>query len=159
MHGMEVGVVANNGVLSADGVLKASHFVALCNQRHVPIVFFQVTPAAMWSSDGCAAVDGVLFGATQNTSGDERTVSGPAAGRFMKDVAKLVRRCVDCTSDLSPSFPSCLSVSSSSCKPPLHGLHLSRSSSNTIVTASLVGCVADERRRVLTSAHGDVHRW
>jgi hypothetical protein len=101
---MEVGVVANNGVLSADGVLKASHFVALCNQRHVPIVFFQVTPTAMWSSDRCAAVDGVLFGATQNTSGDERTVSGPAAGRFMKDVAKLVRRCVDCTSDLSPSL-------------------------------------------------------
>ncbi|XP_070410408.1 methylcrotonoyl-CoA carboxylase beta chain, mitochondrial isoform X3 [Nothobranchius furzeri] len=42
-----VGIVANNGVLSRDAALKGSHFVQLCDQRDVPLLFLQNTaPAA-----------------------------------------------------------------------------------------------------------------
>ena len=36
-----VGVLANNGPMTTDAALKASHFVQLCSQREIPIVFFQ----------------------------------------------------------------------------------------------------------------------
>jgi len=40
-------MVANNGVLSYEAALKGSHFVQLCNQRDIPLVFLQNTaPAA-----------------------------------------------------------------------------------------------------------------
>lgn len=38
-----VGIVANNGELSHDASLKGSHFVQLCSQRSIPILFFQNT--------------------------------------------------------------------------------------------------------------------
>ncbi|XP_072245076.1 methylcrotonoyl-CoA carboxylase beta chain, mitochondrial [Leuresthes tenuis] len=47
IHGHLVGMVANNGVLSYEAALKGSHFVQLCNQRDIPLVFLQNTaPAA-----------------------------------------------------------------------------------------------------------------
>jgi len=39
--GMPVGVVANNGVLFSESAQKAAHFIDLCDQRSVPIVFLQ----------------------------------------------------------------------------------------------------------------------
>ncbi len=39
--GMPVGIVANNGVLFSESALKAAHFVQLCSQRKVPLVFLQ----------------------------------------------------------------------------------------------------------------------
>ena len=41
LHGLLVGIVANNGVLFSESALKATHFIELCNQRGVPLVFLQ----------------------------------------------------------------------------------------------------------------------
>jgi acetyl-CoA carboxylase carboxyltransferase component len=41
IHGMPVGIVANNGVLFSESALKATHFIELCNFRNVPLVFLQ----------------------------------------------------------------------------------------------------------------------
>jgi 3-methylcrotonyl-CoA carboxylase beta subunit len=41
IHGYPVGIVANNGILFAESALKGAHFVELCNQRNVPLVFLQ----------------------------------------------------------------------------------------------------------------------
>jgi len=41
LHGFPVGIVANNGVLFSESALKATHFIELCNQRRVPLVFLQ----------------------------------------------------------------------------------------------------------------------
>ncbi len=39
--GIPVGIVANNGLLFGESALKAAHFVQLCGQRRVPLVFLQ----------------------------------------------------------------------------------------------------------------------
>ncbi|HEY6934227.1 MAG TPA: carboxyl transferase domain-containing protein [Marmoricola sp.] len=39
--GHEVGIVANNGILFSESSLKGAHFVELCNQRRIPLVFLQ----------------------------------------------------------------------------------------------------------------------
>ncbi|MEY4615754.1 MAG: hypothetical protein RJB66_714 [Pseudomonadota bacterium] len=39
--GMPVGIIANNGVLFSESALKASHFIELCEQREIPLVFLQ----------------------------------------------------------------------------------------------------------------------
>jgi hypothetical protein len=39
--GYPVGIVANNGVLFSESALKGAHFVELCAQRRVPLVFLQ----------------------------------------------------------------------------------------------------------------------
>ena len=36
-----MGIVGNNGAMTGEAALKASHFVQLCSQRDVPIVFLQ----------------------------------------------------------------------------------------------------------------------
>ena len=41
VHGYPVGIVANNGILFAESALKGAHFIELCNQRDVPLVFLQ----------------------------------------------------------------------------------------------------------------------
>jgi 3-methylcrotonyl-CoA carboxylase beta subunit len=39
--GMPVGIVANNGILFSESALKAAHFIELCCQRNIPLVFLQ----------------------------------------------------------------------------------------------------------------------
>lgn len=39
--GYPVGIVANNGVLFSQGALKGAHFVQLCAQRKIPLIFLQ----------------------------------------------------------------------------------------------------------------------
>ncbi|KFP45269.1 hypothetical protein N324_12188, partial [Chlamydotis macqueenii] len=72
VEGRLVGIVANNGELSHDASLKGSHFVQLCSQRSIPILFFQNTAphtaeptsisqvlkaqASMMAAVACAAV-------------------------------------------------------------------------------------------------------
>lgn len=41
IHGFPVGIVANNGVLFAESARKGAHFVELCAQRGIPLVFLQ----------------------------------------------------------------------------------------------------------------------
>ena len=39
--GIPVGLIGNNGVIFSESSLKAAHFVELCSQRHIPLVFLQ----------------------------------------------------------------------------------------------------------------------
>jgi 3-methylcrotonyl-CoA carboxylase beta subunit len=39
--GRQVGIVANNGILFSESALKGAHFIELCNQRGIPLVFLQ----------------------------------------------------------------------------------------------------------------------
>jgi 3-methylcrotonyl-CoA carboxylase beta subunit len=41
IHGHPVGILANQGILFSDSALKAAHFVELCDQREVPLLFLQ----------------------------------------------------------------------------------------------------------------------
>jgi len=41
IHGYPVGIVANNGILFSESSLKGAHFVELCGQRGIPLVFLQ----------------------------------------------------------------------------------------------------------------------
>ena len=41
IHGYPVGIVANNGILFSESALKGGHFVELCNQRNIPLIFLQ----------------------------------------------------------------------------------------------------------------------
>ncbi|HJQ05550.1 MAG TPA: carboxyl transferase domain-containing protein [Nocardioides sp.] len=41
IYGREVGIVANNGILFSESALKGAHFVELCNQRGIPLLFLQ----------------------------------------------------------------------------------------------------------------------
>ncbi|MBC7705715.1 MAG: methylcrotonoyl-CoA carboxylase [Rhodoferax sp.] len=41
IEGMPVGIIANNGILFSESALKATHFIELCCQRKVPLIFLQ----------------------------------------------------------------------------------------------------------------------
>jgi 3-methylcrotonyl-CoA carboxylase beta subunit/propionyl-CoA carboxylase len=41
LHGLLIGIIANNGVLFSESALKATHFMELCNLRGIPLVFLQ----------------------------------------------------------------------------------------------------------------------
>ena len=41
VHGYLVGIVANNGILFSESSLKGAHFIELCGQRKIPLVFLQ----------------------------------------------------------------------------------------------------------------------
>ena len=41
IHGMPIGIVANNGILFSESALKGAHFIELCCQRRIPLLFLQ----------------------------------------------------------------------------------------------------------------------
>ena len=41
LHGYPVGILANNGVLFSESSMKGAHFIELCNQRRIPLLFMQ----------------------------------------------------------------------------------------------------------------------
>lgn len=41
IEGHPVGIVANNGVLFSESALKGAHFIQLCDQRRIPLIFLQ----------------------------------------------------------------------------------------------------------------------
>ena len=41
LHGYPVGILANQGILFSESSLKAAHFIELCGQRGIPLVFLQ----------------------------------------------------------------------------------------------------------------------
>ena len=41
LYGLPVGIVANNGILFSESALKGAHFIQLCDQRNIPLVFLQ----------------------------------------------------------------------------------------------------------------------
>ncbi|WP_420111447.1 carboxyl transferase domain-containing protein [Pseudactinotalea sp.] len=61
IHGHPVGIVANNGVLLSASALKGTHFIELCDQRGIPLLFLQNISGFMVGSDaeaGGIAKDG-----------------------------------------------------------------------------------------------------
>ena len=53
--GFQVGIIANNGIIFSSDALKATHFIELCEQRRVPLLFLQNTTGYMVGSDSEAA--------------------------------------------------------------------------------------------------------
>ncbi|KAG8741882.1 hypothetical protein FRC12_015520 [Ceratobasidium sp. 428] len=72
VHGYPVGIIANNGILFSPSALKATHFIELCSQRKIPLLFL-------------VNVTGYMVG------------SKAEKGGIAKDGAKMVRAvaCVD----------------------------------------------------------------
>jgi len=50
-----VGIIANNGIIFSESALKATHFIELCEQRRVPLLFLQNTSGYMVGRDSEAA--------------------------------------------------------------------------------------------------------
>ena len=42
LYGMPIGIIGNNGVLFSESAMKGTHFVELCCQRKIPLLFLQV---------------------------------------------------------------------------------------------------------------------
>ncbi|MCZ2402496.1 methylcrotonoyl-CoA carboxylase [Paenarthrobacter sp. Z7-10] len=51
LHGHPVGIIANNGVLFSESALKGAHFIELCDQRGVPLIFLQNLSGFMVGKD------------------------------------------------------------------------------------------------------------
>ena len=61
IHGMRVGILANNGILFSQSALKGAHFIELCCQRKIPLLFLQNITGFMVGKDyeaGGIAKDG-----------------------------------------------------------------------------------------------------
>jgi Acetyl-CoA carboxylase, carboxyltransferase component (subunits alpha and beta) len=41
LYGMPVGIIANNGILFSESAQKGAHFIELCTQRNIPLIFLQ----------------------------------------------------------------------------------------------------------------------
>lgn len=41
IYGQPVGIIGNNGILFNESALKGAHFIELCSQRKIPLVFLQ----------------------------------------------------------------------------------------------------------------------
>ena len=41
IQGIPVGILGNNGILFSESALKAAHFIELCCQRRIPLLFLQ----------------------------------------------------------------------------------------------------------------------
>lgn len=51
LYNMPLGIVANNGILFSESTLKAVHFIELCSQRKIPILFLQNITGFMIGSE------------------------------------------------------------------------------------------------------------
>jgi 3-methylcrotonyl-CoA carboxylase beta subunit len=76
--GYPVGIVANNGVLFSESALKATHFIELCNQRRVPLVFLQNITGFMvgrrFENEGIARHGAKMVAAVSNANVPKFTV-------------------------------------------------------------------------------------
>ncbi len=72
VEGIPVGIVANNGVLFSESAVKGAHFVELCSQRRIPLVFLQNITGFMvgrkYESEGIARHGAKLVTAVATTS-------------------------------------------------------------------------------------------
>lgn len=51
IHGMTVGILGNNGALLSESALKAAHFISMCDQRGIPLLFLQNITGFMVGSE------------------------------------------------------------------------------------------------------------
>ena len=72
IHGIPCGIIANNGVLFSESAVKGAHFVELCSQRKIPLVFLQNITGFMvgkaYESGGIAKDGAKLVTAVATTS-------------------------------------------------------------------------------------------
>ncbi|MGB2711471.1 MAG: carboxyl transferase domain-containing protein, partial [Conexibacter sp.] len=71
VHGHPVGIVANHGILFSESALKAAHFVELCDQRAIPLLFLQNISGFMVGREyeaGGIAKDGAKLVAAVSTA-------------------------------------------------------------------------------------------
>ena len=78
LWGYPVGIVANNGILFSESALKGAHFVELCSQRGIPLIFLQNITGFMvgqkYESGGIAKDGAKLVTAVATTSVPKFTV-------------------------------------------------------------------------------------
>jgi 3-methylcrotonyl-CoA carboxylase beta subunit len=73
-----VGIIANNGIIFSESALKATHFIELCEQRRIPLLFLQNTSGYMVGRDsevgGIAKNGAKMVAAVANASVPKYTV-------------------------------------------------------------------------------------
>jgi acetyl-CoA carboxylase carboxyltransferase component len=78
IHGYPVGVLGNNGVIYPDAAQKAAHFIQLCNQIDVPLVFLQNITGFMvgrdFEADGIIKKGSQMINAVTNSTVPHLTV-------------------------------------------------------------------------------------
>jgi acetyl-CoA carboxylase carboxyltransferase component len=78
IHGYPVGILANNGVLFSESALKGAHFIELCEQRGIPLLFLQNITGFMvgreYEAGGIAKDGAKLVNAVANTTVPKLTV-------------------------------------------------------------------------------------
>lgn len=78
IHGHEVGILGNNGVIYPDAAQKAAHFIQLCNQIDVPLVFLQNITGYMvgkdFEADGIIKKGSQMINAVSNSTVPHLTV-------------------------------------------------------------------------------------
>jgi 3-methylcrotonyl-CoA carboxylase beta subunit len=78
VEGMLVGIIANNGVLFSESASKGAHFVELCSQRRIPLVFLQNITGFMvgrkYENEGIARHGAKMVTAVATTSVPKVTV-------------------------------------------------------------------------------------
>lgn len=78
LWGLPVGIVANNGVLFSQSALKATHFIEMCSQRRIPLVFLQNITGFMvgrqFESGGIAKDGAKMVAAVSNAAVPKFTV-------------------------------------------------------------------------------------
>ena len=78
LWGYPVGIIANNGILFSESALKGAHFVELCSQRGIPLIFLQNITGFMvgqkYESGGIAKDGAKLVTAVATTSVPKFTV-------------------------------------------------------------------------------------
>ena len=78
IHGYPVGILGNNGVLYPDSAQKAAHFIQLCNQVDIPLVFLQNITGYMvgkdFEADGIIKKGSQMINAVTNSTVPHLTV-------------------------------------------------------------------------------------
>lgn len=78
LYGYPVGIVANNGILFGESALKGAHFIELCTQRAIPLIFIQNITGFMvgskYESDGIAKHGAKMVTAVANANVPKLTV-------------------------------------------------------------------------------------
>jgi acetyl-CoA carboxylase carboxyltransferase component len=78
IHGYPVGILGNNGVLFSESALKGAHFIELCEQRGIPLLFLQNITGFMvgraYEAGGIAKDGAKLVHAVSTTSVPKLTV-------------------------------------------------------------------------------------
>src|SRR3954454_4206843 len=78
IHGHTVGILGNNGVIYPDSAQKAAHFIQLCNQVDVPLVFLQNITGFMvgrdFEADGIIKKGSQMINAVSNSTVPHLTV-------------------------------------------------------------------------------------